>query len=166
MSGLNEAFLKVEKITAYVAAVLLVVMMLIIGCDVTGRYLFNRPIPTTFEVTELVMVVVVFFPLAYTQWKKRHIDVDIMIMHLNPKLKFVFLEISLALSLIFFGLLVWKGSEMALWSWKIQEETNGVIKFPLGPIRSLIPIGSLLMCIRLLIDGLEAFQKNASVKES
>ncbi len=53
--------------------------------DVLLRYFFNRPLDGTIELTELVMVVVFFSSVAYTQWQKGHVTMDIITARLSAK---------------------------------------------------------------------------------
>ena len=69
----------VTKILSYAAAFVLFGIMLLTTFDVAGRYLFHAPILGVFEVTEFMLVCVVFLSLAYTQSLKGHIEVDILV---------------------------------------------------------------------------------------
>jgi len=69
----------VTRILGYIAAAALFLMMLLTTVDVGGRYLFQAPIMGVYELTEFMMVCVVFFSLAYTQSRKGHVEVDILV---------------------------------------------------------------------------------------
>src|SRR3989304_943515 len=56
----------------------LLVMMLLVGADISGRRVLNKPIPGTFEVTEFLIAFVVFFALAYTQKAGGHVRVLVL----------------------------------------------------------------------------------------
>jgi TRAP-type C4-dicarboxylate transport system permease small subunit len=62
-----------------IAEVVMVSMMLLVAAEVFLRYFFNSPILGTTEIIEFMMVVLVFFGLAYTQTRKGHIGVDVVI---------------------------------------------------------------------------------------
>ena len=53
--------------SAQISSILLFVLVFLITLDVIGRYAFDSPIPGTFEVTEVLMVFIVFLAFAYTE---------------------------------------------------------------------------------------------------
>ena len=67
------------------AVMIIFFMMFHITADVAGRYLFNNPIPATYEITEMLMVLVVFLGLGYTQASRSHIRVETVVRFLPPK---------------------------------------------------------------------------------
>lgn len=59
-------------------AVCLFILMLLTTLDVIGRYFFNEPLPGAFEMTELLMVLVIFGALPIVTEQRRHIVVDVL----------------------------------------------------------------------------------------
>ncbi len=55
------------------------VLILWVTTDVAGRYLFNKPIVGSLEITELLMAVMVFSGLAYTGVLRAHIRIDTLV---------------------------------------------------------------------------------------
>ena len=53
-------------------------MVFLTFVDVFLRYWFGKSINGTVEITELMMVIVVFSSTAYTQWQKSHVTMDIL----------------------------------------------------------------------------------------
>ena len=54
-------------------------LMMVLTCaDVFLRYFFNAPIEGALDITQMLMVVVVFFALAYCGWTGGHIVVDLL----------------------------------------------------------------------------------------
>ena len=56
------------------ASALLLAMMLLTFVDVVARYLFNRPIRGAFEVTELLLLVLIFAGLPLVSHADEHVD--------------------------------------------------------------------------------------------
>lgn len=133
------------------AAILIVALMLMVVSDVIGRYVFNNPLTGTLEVTELFVVGIVYAALAYTQFLKAHISVDLLVIHYGPGKRLTAETITLLILLAFFALLVWQGSRMAWDSWQIREISVGP-PIPIYPGKVIVPIGSFLICIRLIIQ--------------
>ena len=69
------------------AVFVLVCMMMLTVTDVTLRYVFNRPIMASQEITEYLMVVVGFLGLAWCGFKGMHIKVDLVVGRLSPRIQ-------------------------------------------------------------------------------
>lgn len=52
-------------------------MMLLTCVDVIGRYLFTRPIPGSFELTEILLAAIIFIGLPIVSLKNDHVTVDL-----------------------------------------------------------------------------------------
>lgn len=60
-------------------------IMVITTMDVLGRYLFNVPLPATYELTECAVAGAVFLGIAYTQFRKGHVQMEIVVLHLSQR---------------------------------------------------------------------------------
>jgi TRAP-type C4-dicarboxylate transport system permease small subunit len=150
---LELEMLKLEKFLNNIAGgIILTAMMLLVTGDVLGRYLFNRPIHGTTEITEFMMVGLLYFTLAHTQTDKAHIRVEMFITHLSPGTRLILEMIAYLLGFFLFVLITWQGILSAAKAWEVWETTFGLILFPLFPAKVLIPIGSFLFSLRLLLD--------------
>ena len=67
---------RVEVLLGVASAVILLVMMLLTFVDVVARYLFNRPIAGAFEVTELLLLVLIFAGLPLVTYADEHALMD------------------------------------------------------------------------------------------
>lgn len=139
-------------------AIILTSMMFLVTGDVLGRYLFNKPIHGTTELTEFMMIGLLYFTLAHTQALKAHIRVDILTSFFSSRVKLICEEITYFLGFILFALITWQTMEAAVQAWKIWETTFGLILFPLFPAKILIPIGSFMVCLRFILDFLNGLR--------
>lgn len=149
---LSRAFLSLERGLNYISSAALLAMMLLVSSDVIARYLFNSPITGTLEFTEFGMIVIIFFGLAYTQFLKAHIKVDFLTVRLSRRKRAVCDFISFLTGATLFGLIVWNGTRMFLYSFKTKEVTIGTLEMPIYPVKLLIPLGSLILTVRFLMD--------------
>ena len=108
---LSEKIGVFSKLLSYAGALVLFALMLLTTMDVAGRYLFNTPLMGVFEITEFMMVCLVFCSLAYTQSKKAHVAVDILGTILPPKGQRVIEFINYLLSFCVLVLITWKSIE-------------------------------------------------------
>ncbi len=62
----------------YLAAAILMFLMLFTAVDVIGRYFFNKPVWGGFELTEVSLAVLIFAGLPLTTLRNGHITVDLL----------------------------------------------------------------------------------------
>ncbi|MFQ5842293.1 MAG: TRAP transporter small permease subunit, partial [Thermodesulfobacteriota bacterium] len=78
-------FFPVSKILNRIASATLFLMMLLTTADVFLRKVFSKSILGTVEVTEFMMVGLVFFSLAQTEVLNRHVKVDLIMSRLRER---------------------------------------------------------------------------------
>jgi len=135
-----------------IAPILLVGMMFLVVCDVGGRYLFNRPVHGALEITEFIMVGLVFLTLAHTQAIKGHIQVELLIGLMSRRKKLVLDLVTYVLGTVIFALITWQGWVSFMDSWGIREKTDGLIPFPVYPAKFVVPLGCFLLTLRFIAD--------------
>jgi len=125
--------------------------MLLTVADIAGRYLLNRPVPGTFELTEMSMVVIVFLALGLAQHDKEHIALDIVYNYFSPGLKrsvdwFVDL-----VNLIVVGAVVWQ-----LWAYSERmadgNYTTAVLQLPIYPFVLIAIAGAFAYLLAILAE--------------
>ena len=136
----------------------LAVMMFMTGIDVIMRYIFNRPISGAYELTELMMVILVFFGLAYTQIKKEHVAVDLIYSHFAPKMKIIADCVSYFLCMGLFVIIAWQSIKQAQGKWNSGLMT-GTLGIPLWPFYLIVAMGCLVMSLVFIADLLKSARK-------
>lgn len=132
-------------------------MMIVIILDVAGRGLFNAPISGGNELSELLLVALIFLGLAAAQQRRQHYTVDILNHIAGPVGRRVMEVIGLLTSLAVVALLAWLSAKHA-WAATLQGESSyGTISFPIWPARILIAFGFALLAIQFVIDLVKLF---------
>jgi TRAP-type C4-dicarboxylate transport system permease small subunit len=67
---------RVEALLGVVASVILLAMMLLTFVDVVARYVFSRPVRGAFEITELMLLVLIFAGLPLVSFTDEHALMD------------------------------------------------------------------------------------------
>jgi len=78
-NGFSTGVRKVALFFGYLGSIAMCLMAVIVTVDVSGRFLFNKPLRGGIEIVEELMVCVIFLMLAYVTEKEKHIKVDIFI---------------------------------------------------------------------------------------
>ena len=76
---LERAISPVGRGASWVGSSDVVIMMVLTTADVILRYLFNWPMPGSWELTEYLMAIAVSLTLAYCALERGHIKVDIVL---------------------------------------------------------------------------------------
>ena len=74
---IGRVLLVVEYALVSVSALVILFVMAFVGAEVTMRYAFNSPIPGHLELSELMMPIIVFLALSYTQATHRHVGMEL-----------------------------------------------------------------------------------------
>ena len=128
-------------------------IMIIIATEVVSRYFFNHPTRWAWTLSTHLFGVLSLFGGAYALLHERHIRVDILYDRFGPRLKLLSHIFTAICFILFIGILVWQGYEMARTSIENREVIRGIIRFPIYPLKTLIPIASFLF----LLQGISIF---------
>ena len=137
-------------VLAIIAAVVLAAMMLVTVVDVGGRYLLNRPLLGSTELTEFMMVPLCFIAFIWCTQKKLHIKLDIATKYLPPIFWAVMDSIFYLLGIGLFSFIAWqnylKGLERLL-----ERHTSDILVIPFYPFYFLISFASAIIVLILLL---------------
>ena len=76
---------RAEVLLGVAASAILFAMMVLTFVDVVARYVFSRPVRGAFEVTELMLVVLIFAGLPLVSWGDEHALMDFVDRVLRPR---------------------------------------------------------------------------------
>ncbi len=155
LNALFEKISRLSKFLSYAAGLVLIAMMLLTTADVAGRYLFNSPIMGVFELTEFMMVSLVFCSLAYTQSKRAHVAVDILGTILPPKGQRAIEFINYLISFCVLGLITWKSIGRGI-EVMATKDSSAILQIPVYPFMFLVALGSAALAIEYLKDMIRA----------
>ena len=125
-------------------------MMAMVTVDVIMRYIFNSPINGAMEISEILLVLVVFLGLAAVQSKDEHVTVTLFISRFKNQARLILSIVMTSLALGFFILMIWQSTENAVSAWKAGSEFQD-LEITTVPARLLVPVGVSLLCLELLV---------------
>jgi TRAP-type C4-dicarboxylate transport system permease small subunit len=147
---------RISSLLSYVGAGALFVMMCLTTTDVVGRYIFNKPILGAFELTQFLVLILIFSFLAYTQAANSHVAVDLLVTHL-PKRMQRFVEffnhgVCLGLMALITYMAIIKAVEL------IESGDATVnLRIPIYPSVFFLVLGCAVMCIEYVRDLMRLF---------
>ena len=132
--------------------------MLLTATDVFLRYLFNSPLLGGLELTEYMLVIVVFFSLPYTQFKQGHVKVDFIMNLLPQNLRSFFELLNL---LIACALLVAIGVMNCIRGVDVikSHEVSGILNIPVYPFIFIVALGSFVMGMEIFRELVHTLKK-------
>ena len=140
-----------EPLLGAIAGVLLFCMMSITFVDVVLRYIFNAPLRGSFEVTELMLVVLIFAALPLVSLREEHVVMDFLDRYLGPgvfRLLRALEHVVSAAVMTGLGWLLWqKAGKLAAYG-----DTTSVLRIELAPF--VYAIALLLFATALIHMGL------------
>jgi TRAP-type C4-dicarboxylate transport system permease small subunit len=144
---------QIDRFFIYVGIICLFVIMVIVGIDGLLRQFFNAPIVGAYELIEKYLMVAMIFPaISYTWAKKGHIGVTLIYKKMPVALQNISHIITIILGLFIMGIIGYTGYETTYTAFAGNHLTSGLIRWPLWVSYVWMPIGSLIFCLRLLIE--------------
>ncbi|MDX2157882.1 MAG: TRAP transporter small permease [Hyphomicrobiaceae bacterium] len=125
---------------------------LVVVLDVAGRAIFSAPLHMSTEISELLLVVLVFLGLAAAQQNRQNYAIDIASRHLPQGLQLLVEHLGYAFSLVLVGVLAWLSTKQAYSAYERGEAGFGIIPFPIWPARFILAIGLWLLAVQFLCD--------------
>ena len=148
----------ISRILNNVGIAFLVLLMLLITADVLLRAVFNQPILGTNELSEFMMIIVVYLAMAYTQHKKSHVAVDLVIMTFPQRIREVIDSLTYLLSLGICSLMAWQSFVDVDRLFDINRISD-ILNIPVAPFQLVMAIGFVIFCLVLLLDFLDSLGK-------
>ena len=150
---------------SYIGNIALAAMMLLTTADVIGRYFFNAPVLGAYEITEYLMLIMVFSFLALAQSAKVHIHVDIVFNRLPSGLRQFLLRFNHLVCLLMMLLVSWMGIQR-VFELKKTGEASVLLKIPDYPFAAFLVIGCLVFCTEFLKDVFSSKHNDAEHNRS
>jgi TRAP-type C4-dicarboxylate transport system permease small subunit len=127
-------------------------LTLMIVVDITGRFFFNRPLPATWELGEICMPYIVFFPFAYALTRDNHVRVSLIKNQFSPRMQDRIKILTDLISLVMCALLTYVSWQRFWFSYTIEEEMMAAVKILWWWGRIAMPIGMGMFTIAFFLQ--------------
>jgi TRAP-type C4-dicarboxylate transport system permease small subunit len=138
------------------ASVILMLLMLLTAVDVVSRYLFNWPLRGGFELTELMLLILIFAGLPLVSHADEHVTMDFIDRMLGPRAVAALVRVVHAICAAVMFLLAWliwlKAGKIAGYG-----DTTDVLRIAVGPfvyfMAAMIGLTGLIHAYKMFVPG-------------
>jgi len=148
---IDTASEKVGKFFSY----LILIMVALEAFEVFMRYALDSPTTWSWELVTLLYGAHFIVGGAWVLKEEGHVRTDIIYAHLSPKWKAVLNVITYAcLFFVFMGVMIWKQTTHAYYSWSIDERTYTMWGPPFWPLKIFIAFSFILLGLQGIVKWL------------
>jgi TRAP-type C4-dicarboxylate transport system permease small subunit len=126
------------------------------------RNLFGPGLPGAEEISEIFMVSLVYFGLAYAQHKKAHVSISVVTDRIPTKVANLMRGFGLTVVCIVLAWMIIETGQTAMISFETGEYRFGLLRVPVWPAKMVIPFGVAALLIETcfdIIDTLRSYLK-------
>ena len=146
--GMTEKVIDIIAETMGRIGWLLVLYCMILGVtDVFLRYVLNNPSQWISVTVQFAMVLMACVGGVYAFNSDSFVKLDLFYANFSKRKKAICDIITVVFTLLFLGVLIWKGYQAAMFSIKLKQVTPTSIPLPLYPLKVFIPISGVIMLL-------------------
>ena len=143
----------------YITSTLIFAMLAVLLYEICARYLFHAPTIWAHETSAFIFGAYFMLASAYVLCIRGHVSINIFYDRLSVRMQAILDLVTFIFFLLMCITLIWHGGRVALDAWRMGETSQSVWGPPLYPIRTLIPIGAII----LLIQGIAKFVRDLNI---
>jgi len=136
----------------------LLLAVTILTCSNVFLRMFGRPIPGTFELMGYLSAVLTAFALGYTQVRRGHIAVDVLVLRFPKRMRNFLNMINYFICMIFFGFVAWQIAEYAA-TLRQTGELSETLRIIYYPFTYGVALGCFVLSLVFLVDFLKSILK-------
>ena len=147
-----------SRLIGYMATGMLGLLMVLTVTNVILRDLFNKPIRGTPELSEFMMVIVIFLALAWCAVTRKHVRVDLIVARFPPRVQIILDSITLFITLGIFVIITWRSFLES----RVVYDTTSLLRLPHAPFYWIMTVGLIVFCLAiavLLIENIAEARK-------
>jgi len=152
-----------NQILIFIAGLFMIAMIFLTCANVFLRFVWI-PVSGTFELMGYFGAVLTAFALGYTQIRRGHIAVDIVVLRFSKKTQGILNAINNVIGVVFFALVAWQISKYATTLWETGEVTE-TLQIIYYPFTYGVALGCGALSLVFLIDFLKLLMKKEGDEE-
>ncbi len=157
LSRLDRAVFRLETVMALISGLAAFSLMIFAVVSVGGRNIFNQPLRGYVDWIQLIMPLIAFAGISYTQRQGGHIRMDILLGRLRGRVLWSVEFLSTLCILIVMVLLVWgswahfqRSFDFSMPNWSRDSSVD--IGLPIWPAKLIVPVAFAVLSLRLCLQ--------------
>jgi TRAP-type C4-dicarboxylate transport system permease small subunit len=149
---------RVSRWFAWASGIFTLAIMILVVVDVVLRDVFTKSLGGTIEISEVLLVFLVFLGVAFAQQAQAHVNTNLVTSRVPPRVARVMKTLG---HVIVAGVLLWTTWVTATRGWDAMqagEARFGLRSVPVWPARLMIPVGLLLLSLETLFTASDAWR--------
>ena len=147
---------RIESLLAAISAAIILFLMAYVLAEVLMRYAFNSPLPGHLEGAELLLPMIVFLAVSYTQARNGHVGMSLVVDALPHYARRAMNIVTLTLSVLTCAVLAYFGTKQAYFAWEIEDVTMTPPYWRIWPSAAVVALGYFLLSIRMSLQILQS----------
>ncbi len=150
LTKVTAIFDRTISLLAFLAAILLILIMLSVSAEVFMRQSLARPLVGVLEITEISLLFITFLGAAWLLKRDGHVKMDLVINRLGPRTQVVVNIIMSILAAITCLVIVWYSAEVTWDHFQRGLIRPGFLEVPNVYVLPVIPLGIFLLFVQFL----------------
>jgi C4-dicarboxylate transporter, DctQ subunit len=134
----------------WIAAVLIIIMVLMVTAQVISRYMLHVSLSHTEELVRYLFVWATFIGAAGAVFRGRHLSISSGLPGLPAPVRRTIQGAKVVGALLFAGILLIFGGRIVLLQWQTGQET-AALGIPMWVVGLAVPVGALLIILRIIM---------------
>ena len=155
---LEKAIFPISRFLLLIGQFILALMVMLTVVDVFLRYVFNRPILGSYELTEFMMAILVFSSVGYAMVVKGHVVVDLVFSRLPQKAQHIVECVTSFIAFILFSVVTWRNVLHAQTTWQ-RNDVTAELFIPISPFILFVAIGIAVLSLVLFVQCIQSLAK-------
>jgi len=135
----------------YIGMVFVILMMLLTVAHGIGRYVFNSPILGLVEMSQFMLVLVIFMLMPYTEIKKNHLVIGLIVDRMPQKGQAIINSIMYIFSLLVLGVATYRAFERGVFQIGAGQ-TSMFLRIPHWPFFFIVCLCWLLLMLAIVVN--------------
>jgi TRAP-type transport system small permease protein len=149
---IEKIFSPLINMVSKIGSGVIVLIMLIMVSDVIGRRAFGQAILGTFELSQIMLVIVAFFNIGRCELFKDHITIGIVVSRFRKKTQDIIESTMYLFYLVIFALLTWQLGLYALAEQHRNSVISTILNIPVYPFVFVASFGCALLSLMVLMN--------------
>jgi TRAP-type C4-dicarboxylate transport system permease small subunit len=150
LARLGKLFDYLNIVMVVIGAILLVGLTLIVGADITLRYLFNKPLGWVKEVSEYTLVALGFLVAAWILKDEGHVKMDLVLNNVGSRVQTMMNIITSIISTIVLLTVTWFSLRVIGDFYRTKLVAPTVLEPPKWVLLTPILVGSFLLAVQFI----------------